>query len=442
MSAENKGDRDIILSVRNVSKCFEMYEKPAHRLYQTLCAGRKKFYKEFWALRDVSFDVRRGECVGIIGRNGAGKSTLLQVITGTLAPTAGDVEVRGRIAALLELGSGFNPEFTGRENVYLNASILGLTKREIDARYDEIVAFADIGDFIDRPVKTYSSGMMVRLAFAVQVLVEPDILIVDEALSVGDTAFQRKCYIRMSQLVEKGCTLLLVSHDTNSIKRMCTSCVFLKNGRVMQIGDAATAVNAYLRDVLGEGVAEHEDDAASAVRPVASDADGACLRWRPDDSCGKNSFGSGGGRINEIRAYGLNHANVLPIKGKLRIEVDAEWDRDAALRLVESSALENNVFIGYAIANDRDVRLFGSTSCRSGCKVNPDTCQAATVAFDILCPELRAGDYFLVVALSAGDPKHYEHIVWHDFTMKFTSQSPMTGGLINPDTDVSVSVRR
>ena len=167
-------DDDIVLSVKNVSKCFEMYEKPVHRLYQTLCAGKKKFYKEFWALKDISFDVHRGECVGIIGRNGAGKSTLLQIITGTLAPTGGSVSLKGRVAALLELGSGFNPEFTGRENVYLNGSILGLTHEEIDARYQDIIAFADIGDFISQPVKTYSSGMMVRLAFAVNAFVDPD----------------------------------------------------------------------------------------------------------------------------------------------------------------------------------------------------------------------------------------------------------------------------
>ena len=179
-----QGNSDIVLSVKNVSKCFEMYEKPVHRLYQTLCAGKKKFYKEFWALRDISFDVHRGECVGIIGRNGAGKSTLLQIITGTLAPTGGSVSLKGRVAALLELGSGFNPEFTGRENVYLNGSILGLTHEEIDARYQDIIAFADIGDFISQPVKTYSSGMMVRLAFAVNAFVDPDVLIVDEALAV------------------------------------------------------------------------------------------------------------------------------------------------------------------------------------------------------------------------------------------------------------------
>ena len=184
---------NVAICIDGVSKYFEIYEKPAHRLLQMIFRGHRQYYRPFWALHDISFEVKRGECVGIIGRNGAGKSTLLQIITGTLTPSAGKVHIKGRVAALLELGSGFNPEFTGRENVYLNASILGLTNKEIDARYDDIVAFADIGEFIDQPIKSYSSGMVVRLAFAVVAHVDADVLIVDEALSVGDAFFTQKC---------------------------------------------------------------------------------------------------------------------------------------------------------------------------------------------------------------------------------------------------------
>ena len=187
---------DIVLRMENVSKCYEIYSKPIDRLKQILLGKHSKYYKEFWALRDINFEVHRGECVGVIGKNGAGKSTLLQILVGTLTQTTGNIFVNGRIAALLELGSGFNPEFTGRDNVYMNASILGLTKDEIDITYQEIVDFADIGDFIEQPVKTYSSGMLVRLAFAVQIMVHPDILIVDEALAVGDALSQQKCIHR------------------------------------------------------------------------------------------------------------------------------------------------------------------------------------------------------------------------------------------------------
>ena len=202
--------RDSAISIKNISKFFEIYEKPSHRLWQMLYHGRKRFYRPFWALQDISFEVKRGECVGIIGRNGAGKSTLLQIITGTLSPSSGTVECNGRVAALLELGSGFNPEFTGQENVYLNASILGLTKEEIDAKYDDIVAFADIGEFINQPVKSYSSGMAVRLAFAVVAHVDADILIVDEALSVGDAFFTQKCMRFLRQFMEKNTVLFVM----------------------------------------------------------------------------------------------------------------------------------------------------------------------------------------------------------------------------------------
>ena len=213
-----------------------------------LWAGRRCFYKEFWALRDVSFDVKKGECVGIIGRNGAGKSTLLQIITGTLRATGGEVVTQGRITALLELGSGFNPEFSGRDNVYMNAAILGFSDEIIKTKYQDIISFADIGNFIDQPVKTYSSGMLVRLAFSVQVMLDPDILVVDEALAVGDIFFQQKCFERLKQLVENGTTILFVAHDLTLIKNMCSRAVYLNHGRLAAFGPAAEICDMYYSD--------------------------------------------------------------------------------------------------------------------------------------------------------------------------------------------------
>ena len=214
---------DIAIRVQNITKTYQIYDKPQDRLKQSLWRGRKQFYREFKALDDVSFEVKKGETVGIIGRNGSGKSTLLQIICGTLAPTSGTVEVNGRVAALLELGAGFNPEFTGKENVYMNASILGLSKEEIDAKYDDIVAFADIGDFIEQPVKTYSSGMYVRLAFAVIAHVDADILVIDEALAVGDVFFTQKCMRFIEQYQENGGAILFVSHDMATVTKLCQS---------------------------------------------------------------------------------------------------------------------------------------------------------------------------------------------------------------------------
>ncbi|UCG56533.1 MAG: ABC transporter ATP-binding protein [Phycisphaerales bacterium] len=229
-----------------------MYDKPFHRLWQTLTRGKKQFYKEFWALHNISFEVKRGECIGIIGRNGSGKSTLLEIIAGTLSATTGTVEVEGKVAALLELGSGFNHEFTGRENVYMNGALLDLSKEEIDAKFDDILDFADIGSFIDQPLKTYSGGMVLRLAFAVQTQAEPDILIVDEALAVGDMAFQMKCFNHFETLLARGATIILVTHDIHAVQSKCNRAVYLSQGRQILSGDTKLVTERYVRDLFVE----------------------------------------------------------------------------------------------------------------------------------------------------------------------------------------------
>ncbi|MEH2025127.1 ABC transporter ATP-binding protein [Nostoc sp.] len=238
----------IAISLKNVSKCYKRYTHPVDRLKELLLPA-KTYAQEFWAVRDVSFEVIKGETMGIIGRNGAGKSTLLQLICGTLTPTSGELQVNGRVAALLELGAGFNPEFTGRENVYMNGAIMGLSRQEVDERFDQIAAFADIGDFIDQSVKTYSSGMYVRLAFASAIHVYPDILIVDEALAVGDMFFQAKCMARMRQMMDSGVTVLFVSHDIGSVKSLCQRCAFIEHGQLINIGKASLVVDNYLNNI-------------------------------------------------------------------------------------------------------------------------------------------------------------------------------------------------
>ena len=251
-SASSHNDKNAII-VSSVSKCFHIYERPRQRLQQLILAPLEswlkstevKHYREFWALRDINFTINKGETVGIIGRNGSGKSTLLQIICGTLTASEGTVQVNGRVAALLELGSGFNPEFTGRENVYLNGTILGLSRKEIDQRFSEIEAFADIGDFIDQQVKSYSSGMAVRLAFAVAINADPEILIVDEALSVGDELFQRKCFSRIEAIREKGATILFVSHAGSAIVELCDRAILLDGGNKLTEGEPKYVVGNY-----------------------------------------------------------------------------------------------------------------------------------------------------------------------------------------------------
>ena len=235
---------EISIALKNVSKCFKRYARPVDRLNEILLPGKSRA-DEFWALRDINLEVPKGQTLGIVGRNGSGKSTLLQIIVKTLTPTTGEVEVQGRVSALLELGSGFNPEFTGRQNVFFNGQLLGLSPQEIEANFDQIAAFADIGDFIEQPVKTYSSGMFVRLAFAVATSVEPDILVVDEALSVGDEAFQRKCFARLQAIQERGGTILFVSHSAASVIQLCTSAILIDHGELLLSANPKLVLSNY-----------------------------------------------------------------------------------------------------------------------------------------------------------------------------------------------------
>jgi len=239
--------REVVIKAKNLTKSYRLYDSHLDRVKEAFHPFRKKYHHAFNALTNVSFEVRKGETLGIIGRNGSGKSTLLQIICGIIPPTKGEVVVNGRVSALLELGAGFNPEFTGRQNLYLNGSILGLTRKEIDARFNEIVEFAEIGDFIDQPVKTYSSGMYVRLAFAIAINVEPEILVVDEALAVGDELFRRKCYARIEEFREAGKTILFVTHDMPTVNELCARTIFLDKGELILEGPASFVTTQYER---------------------------------------------------------------------------------------------------------------------------------------------------------------------------------------------------
>lgn len=240
-----KMDKETVIRVENISKAYRLYDKPVDRLKESVHPLRKKYHRDFYALRDVSFEVKRGETVGIVGRNGSGKSTLLKIITGVLTPSGGKVTVGGKVSALLELGTGFNPELTGIENVYFSGTIMGYTREEIDAKLDRILSFADIGDFVHQPVKTYSSGMFVRLAFALAINVEPEILIVDEALAVGDEVFQRKCFSRIKDIQNKGGTVLFVSHSAGTVVEFCNRALLFDRGELLMAGRPKESLSRY-----------------------------------------------------------------------------------------------------------------------------------------------------------------------------------------------------
>lgn len=309
------------IHANKLSKCYQLYNHPKDRLKQFLWRGKRQFYRELWALRDIDFSVSHGEVVGIVGQNGSGKSTLLQLVCGTLTPTSGEVAVTGRIAALLELGAGFNPEFTGRENVFMSATIMGLSQSEIAERIDEIINFSGIGDFIDQPVKTYSSGMYVRLAFSVAINVDPDILVIDEALSVGDGAFSRKSFNQIMKMRDAGKTILFCSHSLFQVESLCARAIWINHGKIMMDGDSAEVVAAYQtfldKSVLNTGSETTPEE--PAIPATSTDTQHV--------SCNNNA------RIEKVTVAidGDNNAATVMISGQSSIAVHVRFVSDPTL---------------------------------------------------------------------------------------------------------------
>jgi len=368
-----------------LGKCYELYRQPQDRLKQILARGRRRYYREFWALRDVSFEIPPGGTLGIVGRNGSGKSTLLQLVAGTLAASAGSVEVRGRIAPLLELGTGFNSEFSGRENVYLNGALLGLSQDEIGARFDSIASFADIGEFIDQPEKVYSSGMHVRLAFAVATAVEPEVFILDEALAVGDARFQLACYERIQRMLDNGTTLLFVSHDGNAVKRLCERCLVLDAGQVVFDGAPNPALNAYSRILFARDTPPTPPTrAARANVPPPPD-----LHAGADTLAKEYRYGSGKGRITGIVMLDAAGAASLLFETGTRVVVRCT---------VEVEQPVSRPVFALRIKNDRGVEVYGTNTYFQGQTLPPlDPGARLTVEFTQEMV-LMAGSYFLSVS--------------------------------------------
>ena len=415
---------NVAISVKNLSKCYEIYSTPGNRLKQFILPRLRKllgkktvsYYREFWALKDISFEVRRGETIGIIGSNGSGKSTLLQMICGTLTPTTGTVQTHGRVAALLELGAGFNPEFTGRENVYLNATVLGLSIEEIDAKFDAIAAFADIGEFIDQPIKTYSSGMSVRLAFAVQSQIDPDIFIVDEALSVGDAKFQAKCFDRLRQLKENGTCILLVTHSSEQIVSHCTQAILLSKGVQLEAGKPKDVVNRYLDLLFGK-----EKAAIATTEAADTDVEKIIeLTSKPDDyqlSVTNDSFSSRPGYNSHEYRWGDGTASILDYFLSADHEAyPSAFSTGQNITLAVSVKLLKDFhrpILGITIKTKEGVTVYGANTETLGCKDFGEAGSIGSVVqvvTEFKC-NLAAGDYFISLGLAS---KHGEEVIPHD----------------------------
>lgn len=388
---------ETIIEVKNVSKCFQIYDKPSDRLKQFFVAGirsrQKKFYREFWALKNISFEIKRGETVGIIGRNGAGKSTLLQIICGTLSASSGCARIGGRIAALLELGAGFNPEFSGRENVYLNGSLLGLSRNEIDRRFAEIESFADIGEFIEQPVKTYSSGMYVRLAFAVQACVEPEILIVDEALSVGDIGFQYKCFKRMEQLKSQGVTIIMVTHSTGSILNYADRCIVMDSGKILiDTRDVLAAVLAYEKGMLPQKPVNTETNAKPNEKHYAAHELKHIQNTERNLDLNEKRFGSARaiiGRIEIIKADGKKFYDYPVISCGEEVIFRFE---------IHSSEVLKDVILGISLSKTQGADIWGDNNINASRPLDLSLGRQI-IEYTVKLP-ISSGDYLLHAGLS------------------------------------------
>ena len=399
-----ENQQELCIAAKGLGKCYQIYAKPKDRLKQAFMRGRKQYYKEFWALRDIDLEVRRGETLAIIGRNGSGKSTLLQMICGTLTATEGSIQTHGTIAALLELGSGFNPEFTGLENVYLNASLFGLSKQQTESRLDDIQAFADIGEFIQQPVKTYSSGMLVRLAFAVIAHVEPSVLIVDEALSVGDAVFGQRCMRFIRRFTEKG-TLLFVSHDLNAVSSLCNRAIWINSGRLAMDSQTSSIITAYTKYCLESSKAEINatpknlsTDAKVKPAPKAFVAAKDNLNVNAQKDLASwtegQDYGNRHAQIQEVKLLnGTGDQTITPKCGeKVRLSITAHCYEPIT-----------NFMAGFIVRNKTGMIIWGENNIsQAPVKANPG--ETITINFEFSMPFLAPSAYSISVAISEGDP--------------------------------------
>jgi len=392
-----------LIQFQAVSKSYPIYNSPSDRLKELLTFNRRKFHEDFWALRDVSFEVSRGETFCIVGENGSGKSTLLQIVAGILAPTEGQIRVDGRVSALLELGSGFNPEFSGKDNVYLNAAILGFNTEQIDRIYPQIEAFAEIGDFINHPVKTYSSGMVVRLAFAVAIHVDPEILIVDEALAVGDIYFRQRCLRKVHELRDRGITILFVSHAAGDVKAIGDRAMWLDNGRIREIGETDRVVAKYLAAMV------EKDSAYLQLK-----------KREPRAEAGPVEAPEVVTQIPNIdHRYGDGRAEVLGI-----VVLDAfgrklpilQPQSEIIVRIsVRAKERLNNPNVGFMLRNHLGVDFAGTNTTREGCELPPmEPGDVYTVDFHVQAPSLYPSSFSFSPAIADGTLITYRMCDWID----------------------------
>lgn len=398
-------NQDIAIKVENLTKIYKLYDAPIDRLKEALNPFKRKYHKDFYALDALNFEIKKGDCVGILGKNGAGKSTLLKIITGVLTPTAGNVQINGRISALLELGAGFNPEYTGMENIYFQGNLMGYSKEEIDLKIPAILEFADIGEFIKQPVKSYSSGMFARLAFAVAINVEPDILIVDEALSVGDAAFQNKCIRKMTEIMEQGVTVLFVSHDIQAVNKFCKRAIWLRDGKKYMDGVTQDVTDAYMAFVSYDcEIFNHADEIKNDKINKNYDSIISCFSGL-ERIVGKSYFGTQDAEIlyasffdkDDNKISTIKHNQI--IKFKFLVNVFDHDIFDIALGVIFVDNLANNVL--------------GINSYMYKNVLTHAVKKTAFIAeFSFMCPKIKPGNYIIDVSIATGTQDNHTQLCW------------------------------
>ncbi len=409
-NAENNIDHKIAIKVENLTKIYPIYDQKQNRMKEALSLTRKKYHHDFYALNDVSFEVKKGETVGIIGQNGCGKSTLLKILSGILTPTSGKVTVNGKISALLELGAGFNPEMSGMENIYLNGTIMGYTKDEMEQKVPAIVEFADIGEFIHQPVKMYSSGMFVRLAFAVAINVEPDILIVDEALAVGDMRFQQKCFREIEKFKERG-TILMVSHDMSAINKFCDKGIFMNAGSICFYGEATLAVKKYQSFIMDQFDSKAEEVQGRKKIETAPDQLKLDL---PPITPGLEKAGDGKAAIT--------HCGLFDSEGNYTEVVEPEETYILAMRVEYYEEIKDTI-VGMTVKNRLGINIFGANS--DWLNLNTDTIDRnKEFRFCFKIPNLIRNEFTITIAIASGiTSNHIQHCYIHD-AVKFNIIKP------------------
>lgn len=418
------------IKVENISKVYKLYNKPIDRLKESLSIKKTKYHKEYYALQDISFEVKKGETVGIIGTNGAGKSTLLKIITGVLNQSYGEVEVNGKVSALLELGAGFNPEYTGIENIYLNGTMVGYTREEVDKKVDNIVDFADIGDFINQPVKMYSSGMFARLAFAVAINIEPDILIVDEALSVGDIAFQSKCFRKFDELRQKGITILFVSHDINSVKQMCSRVLWIESGKQKMFDNKEEVCATYIdaQRIKTNDYANKEVNGTNKLE-VLKVTSIKGKKYYPALKSKTDSFNSKEVKIEAC--FFSNYDDEIVNE----LEVNQLYTMHIVIRLLEDM---DNLIVGVSIENNKSLPIFGINNYIHGRKLlEGRKDEIIEICYRFKLPKLMKGSYTLNPAVARGTQDQHIMLTWlHASNVIYINNDGYNDSLIEIDSNV------